>query len=95
VSLTALACHPQTNARAGGQGVPARKRRGRPREILELMPAMSGTPFEVTAETIHPCQVAYVRGDDFLRFVAKHPSVYKLRHTWKSYSEVRREGAVH
>lgn len=41
------------------------------------MAAMSGSPSEVTAETIHPCQVAYVRHDDFLRFVAKHHEVYQ------------------
>jgi CRP/FNR family transcriptional regulator, cyclic AMP receptor protein len=49
----------------------------KPGEILGLMAAMSGTPYEVTAETIHPCQVAYVRRDDFLRFVAKYPEVYQ------------------
>src|ERR1700758_5543481 len=49
----------------------------KPGEILGLMAAMSGTPYEVTAETIHPCQVAYVRRDDFLRFVTKHPEVYQ------------------
>lgn len=42
-------------------------------ELLGLMAAMAGLPFEVTAETIHPCQVAFVRRDDFLRFLAKHP----------------------
>jgi len=42
-------------------------------EILGLMPALSGSPYEVTAETIHPCQIAFVRREDFLRFVAKHP----------------------
>jgi CRP/FNR family transcriptional regulator len=38
---------------------------------------MSGSPYEVTAETLHPCQVAFVRRDDFLRFVAKHPEAYQ------------------
>jgi CRP/FNR family transcriptional regulator, cyclic AMP receptor protein len=42
-------------------------------EILGLMAALSGSPYEVTAETIHPCQIAFVRREDFLRFVAKHP----------------------
>ena len=46
-------------------------------EILGLMAAMSGSPFEVTAETLHPCQVTFVRRDDFLRFVAKHSEVYQ------------------
>jgi CRP/FNR family cyclic AMP-dependent transcriptional regulator len=48
----------------------------KPGEILGLMAAMSGSPYEVTAETLHPCQVAFVRRDDFLRFVAKHSEVY-------------------
>jgi CRP/FNR family transcriptional regulator len=44
-------------------------------ELLGLMAAMSGQAYEVTAETIRPCQVAFVRKEDFLRFVAKHPEV--------------------
>jgi CRP/FNR family transcriptional regulator, cyclic AMP receptor protein len=49
----------------------------KPGEILGLMAAMSDSPYEVTAETVHPCQVAYVRRDDFLRFVARHPEAYQ------------------
>ena len=49
----------------------------KPGEILGLMATMSGIPYEVTAETLHPCQVAYVRRDDFLCFVGKHPEVYQ------------------
>jgi CRP/FNR family transcriptional regulator, cyclic AMP receptor protein len=45
----------------------------KPGEILGLMAALSGKPYEVTAETLHPCQVAFVRRDDFLRFMAQHP----------------------
>jgi CRP/FNR family transcriptional regulator len=49
----------------------------KPGEILGLMAAMSNSPYEVTAETLHPCQVAFIRRDDFLHFVAKHPEVYQ------------------
>ena len=49
----------------------------KPGEILGLMATMSGSPYEVTAETMHPCQVAFIRRDDFLRFVTKHPEVYQ------------------
>jgi CRP/FNR family cyclic AMP-dependent transcriptional regulator len=42
-------------------------------EILGLMAGLSGTPYEVTAETIRPCQIAFIRREDFQRFVAKHP----------------------
>lgn len=45
----------------------------RPGEILGLMAVMAGKPYEVTAETLHPCQVAYIRREDFQRYVAKHP----------------------
>lgn len=46
-------------------------------EILGLMATMSGSPYEVTAETLHPCQVAFIRRDDFLHFVAQNPEVYE------------------
>jgi CRP/FNR family cyclic AMP-dependent transcriptional regulator len=49
----------------------------KPGETLGLMATMSGSPYEVTAETLHPCQVAYVRRDDFLCFMGKHPEVYQ------------------
>ena len=41
-------------------------------EVLGLMAALSVGPYEVTAETIRPCQVAFVRREDFQRFVANH-----------------------
>jgi CRP/FNR family transcriptional regulator len=37
------------------------------------MAAISGSPYEVTAETLQTCQAAFLRRDDFLRFVARHP----------------------
>ena len=49
----------------------------KPGEVLGLMATISGVPYEVTAETIRPCQVAYISRDDFLRFIAKHPEVYQ------------------
>src|SRR5271169_1253694 len=49
----------------------------KPGEILGLMATMSNRPYEVTAETLHPCQVAFIRREDFLRFVAKHPEAYQ------------------
>jgi CRP/FNR family transcriptional regulator len=49
----------------------------RPGEVLGLMATLSGEPYEVTAETIRPCQVAYIRRDDFLRFIANHPEAYQ------------------
>jgi CRP/FNR family cyclic AMP-dependent transcriptional regulator len=42
-------------------------------EILGLMAAISGGSYEVTAETIRPCLVSFIRREEFQRFVAKHP----------------------
>jgi CRP/FNR family cyclic AMP-dependent transcriptional regulator len=42
-------------------------------ELLGLTATMAGTGYEVTAETIHPCQVAFVRREDFQRYVAHNP----------------------
>ncbi len=44
-----------------------------PGEVLGLAAVLSGDPYEVTAEALHPCQVAFLRRNDFLRFVREHP----------------------
>jgi CRP/FNR family transcriptional regulator, cyclic AMP receptor protein len=49
----------------------------KPGEVLGLMSVLTGKPYEVTAETIHPCQIAYVRREDFLRFLTQYPEVYQ------------------
>lgn len=49
----------------------------RPGDILGLTANMSGIPYESSAETLHPCQVAYIRRDDFLSFMRKYPEVYQ------------------
>jgi len=46
-------------------------------EILGLMAAISGGPYEVTAETLQTCQVAFLHRDDFLHFVARDPEAYQ------------------
>lgn len=38
-------------------------------EVLGLSATISGKPYEVTAETIDPCQVNFVKRDDFLQFL--------------------------
>jgi len=40
-----------------------------PGEVLGLSATISGKPYEITAETIDPCQVNFVKRDDFLRFL--------------------------
>ena len=42
-------------------------------EMLGLSATLSGEPYEVTAETLDPCQINFVKRDDFLQFVATHP----------------------
>ena len=49
----------------------------RPGDILGLSAAMSGIPYEVSAETLHPSQVVFIRREDFLRFVNRFPEVYQ------------------
>jgi CRP/FNR family transcriptional regulator, cyclic AMP receptor protein len=52
-----------------------------PGEILGLMAALSDSPYDVTAETLRPCQVAFIRRDDFRQFATKHPEVcHKVIH---------------
>jgi len=41
-------------------------------EILGLCAALSGAPYEVTAETLEPAQVNFVRRADFLRLLSSH-----------------------
>jgi CRP/FNR family cyclic AMP-dependent transcriptional regulator len=40
-----------------------------PGEVLGLSATISGKPYEVTAETLDPCQVNFIKRDDFLRFL--------------------------
>jgi CRP/FNR family cyclic AMP-dependent transcriptional regulator len=45
-----------------------------PGELLGLSSALSGHPYKVTAETIEPSQVNFVRREDLLRFIQDHHS---------------------
>ena len=44
-----------------------------PGELLGMHSAMSGEAHELTAETLQPCQVDFIRRDDFTRLVREHP----------------------
>jgi CRP/FNR family transcriptional regulator, cyclic AMP receptor protein len=44
-----------------------------PGEVLGLSATVSGKPYELAAETMGPCQVNFVKRDDFLRFLKEHP----------------------
>jgi CRP/FNR family transcriptional regulator, cyclic AMP receptor protein len=43
-----------------------------PGEILGLHGALSGEPYELTAEVLQPCQVNFVRREDFLKLLREH-----------------------
>jgi CRP/FNR family transcriptional regulator, cyclic AMP receptor protein len=49
----------------------------KPGEVLGLLSALSGNPYEVTAVTLRPSQVAFVASTDFQRFLRKHPVVFE------------------
>ena len=42
-------------------------------DVMGLSATVSGKPYELTAETIDPCQVNFVKREDFLRFLKDHP----------------------
>jgi CRP/FNR family transcriptional regulator, cyclic AMP receptor protein len=46
-----------------------------PSEVLGLSATVSGKPYELTAETIDPCQINFVKREDFLRFLREHSDV--------------------
>jgi CRP/FNR family transcriptional regulator, cyclic AMP receptor protein len=46
-------------------------------DVLGLTSAISGATNEGTAEVLRPCHVAFVRREDFLRFLSQHPDVYR------------------
>lgn len=43
-----------------------------PGEVLGLSATVTGKPYEVMAETTEPCQVNFVRREDFLHFLRQH-----------------------
>lgn len=47
-------------------------------DILGLSSAMSGTPYDMTAETLYPAKVALVGRNELLGFLSRHPEVYPI-----------------
>ena len=41
-------------------------------EVLGLHATVSGKPYELTAETLQPCQLDFIRREDFLKFLQNH-----------------------
>ena len=61
----------------------------KPGEILGLHAVVSNAGFQSTAQTIEPCQVSFVRRDEFLRFLLDHPqaSLEAAKQLSASYQE--------
>jgi CRP/FNR family transcriptional regulator len=45
-------------------------------EVLGLSSALSGSPYEMTAETLYPARVALISRRDFVGFLSRHPELY-------------------
>lgn len=45
-------------------------------DFIGMEAVLSGVPYEATAETLRPCQIAFVSTDDFRKYLCKHPSVF-------------------
>ena len=43
-----------------------------PGQVVGLHATVSGKPYELTAEALQPCQLDFIRRDDFLRFLQNH-----------------------
>ncbi|HLM54564.1 MAG TPA: Crp/Fnr family transcriptional regulator [Pyrinomonadaceae bacterium] len=58
-----------------------------PGEVLGLSAVLSGTPYEVTAETIEPSRVGFIGRESFLRFVAGDAgaALRAARHLGRNY----------
>jgi CRP/FNR family transcriptional regulator len=56
-------------------------------EVLGLNAAVSGRPYEVTVETLEPCQVNFIKREEFLRFLAEHAeaSIHAAQQLSSSY----------
>ncbi len=44
-------------------------------EVLGLSASITGKPYELTAETVEPCQITFVKSSDFLRFLRENHEV--------------------
>ena len=67
----------------------------KPGEVLGLNAGVSGTPHEATAETGQPCQLNFVKSDDFVRFLTEHPeasmqaAIHLSRECQQAYQQLR------
>lgn len=60
-----------------------------PGELIGANNAMSGTPYELSAEMLEPCQVNFIKREAFLRLVHDHPEIcahvtHQLSHDYQA-----------
>jgi CRP/FNR family transcriptional regulator len=46
-----------------------------PGELIGVNNALSGAPYELSAEMLEPCQVNFIKREAFLRLVREHPEI--------------------
>jgi CRP/FNR family cyclic AMP-dependent transcriptional regulator len=51
---------------------------GRTGDILGLGAVVSGTPYDVTAETLYTAKLGFIDRETFTRFLARYPQVYPI-----------------
>jgi len=72
-----------------------------PGEVLGASATISGKPYEVTAETLSPCQIAFIRDKQFLQLLEQNPEVclrlaqHLSNSYFAAYEQVRSLGLSH
>ncbi len=72
-----------------------------PGEVLGLHAVVSNQPYQASAETLEPCELNFVRCDDFLRFLRENPeaSLHAAQQLSQNYhiacEQVRSIGLAH
>ena len=72
-----------------------------PGEVLGLHATVSGTPYEITAETGQPCQLNFIKREDFLKFLQAHGDAclkaaqHLSRDCQSAYQQIRSLGLSH
>ncbi len=63
-------------------------RLSKPGEMLGLIASISNGKYEATAETLEPSRAAFIRQEDFTRFIVRRPEVYLslLRQSSQQYA---------
>jgi CRP/FNR family transcriptional regulator len=70
-------------------------------EVLGLHATVSGKPYELTAETLQPCQLDFIKREDFVRFLQKHADAclnaakHLSRNVQSAYETIRSLGLSH